>query len=995
MRSLFDVCVPREDVRTGHIRESDFAADLAQVLRQDADTPDEYKEAGAFFANTYPTEGLKALLSNVGRRLTGAGGATSAIYRLDTQYGGGKTHGLIALSHLAHGMPAVADVQEFLDPALVPREGVRIAAFDGENAEPTSGRNLADGVKAYTPWGEIAYGLAGREGYETVKANDLERRAPGADLLRGLFGRQPALILLDELSVYLRAVRGRDEEGQLTRFMGNLCKAVESSERAALVLTVAIGKDGATDAYQKENEYVVREFEEIEHVLSRKATVLDPTAEREAAKVLRRRLFTKIDEAGASETVDEYAKLWNANRDLLPPESGVSDRVEAFRDSFPFHPGLMDTLTDKLATLENFQRVRGMLRLLTRTVGHLWDTKPGDAYAIHLHHLDPALEPIRNEALTRLRQERYAPAVRRDVVELAGEMDAKHYAGLSPYASYVARNVLWHTFAFNDRLRGVERNELRFSALGPGMDVGFINDAAGRFADESAYMDDRPGVPMRFRAEANLTQLIRQQARNVDPDEARAQLRDRIIGVFSGKDLAIVPFPSGPGEVADDIGDGRPRLVVISYDAETVPGERVTLPRLVKRLHHEAGSQQAFRRLRNNVVFLVADEKGRNDIREGMTRRLALGALGSPERLSQLADHQQDLVKELYQRSEQEITIAIQQAYRHLFHPARTNTLDGSDLAHMACELPQSAEKPGDGQRQVLRALADAYQLLRAEDAPTNPGYVRQNTPLKNGQMSTAALRGEFRSDPGLPIMLGDENFVKMVRAGVDQGAFVYQHGDLLYGPGDAWAEVKIDENAALFTVDHAKQAGIWPRPEVKPPDPPAGGGGGTGPTKGTDPFRKPPVINEGGSETFRGSGALREALNAVWDKARHEKAKLIGSMEIRLTEAVDALRMIAALRNVRDADCAVQLVLGYQTGNNSSVTVEFTGDADDAQNVREFLNAQVRAATSSSVIQGVFTLTFPDGLSTDDKPTQNLTKQLTVGAPASATVVASAKAEA
>ena len=183
------------------------------------------------------------------------------------QYGGGKTHGLIALTHLAHGMNGVADPMEFIDPALVPRAGVQVAAFDGENAEPISGRKFEGGVTAYTPWGEIAYGLGGVEGYERVKENDIERVPPGADTLRTLFGGKPTLILVDELSVYLRAVRGRKEEGQFTLFMTNLCSAVESSERAALVLTLAIGKDGATDAYQKENEYVAREFEEIEHVL--------------------------------------------------------------------------------------------------------------------------------------------------------------------------------------------------------------------------------------------------------------------------------------------------------------------------------------------------------------------------------------------------------------------------------------------------------------------------------------------------------------------------------------------------------------------------------------------------------------------------------------------------------------------------------------------------------------------------------------------------------
>ena len=230
--TIFDICRPRPDVLDGTVADADFAADLAQVLTGKASA--DYREPGPFFANTYPTRGLKNLLANVCRRLTGAGDAVGAIFRLDTSYGGGKTHGLIALAHAARGMTGVSDVAEFIDPTLLPAESVRVAAFDGENADPMNGRALDGGVLAYTPWGEIAHALAGKPGYERVRRSDEERVAPGSETLRALFGDAPTLILLDELSVYLRKVGRLDAaRGQLTAFLTSLFKAVESAPNAA------------------------------------------------------------------------------------------------------------------------------------------------------------------------------------------------------------------------------------------------------------------------------------------------------------------------------------------------------------------------------------------------------------------------------------------------------------------------------------------------------------------------------------------------------------------------------------------------------------------------------------------------------------------------------------------------------------------------------------------------------------------------------------------
>lgn len=144
--NIFAVCEPRADVLKGTLKESDFAADLSQVLRGDA--PDEYKKPELFFANTYPTKGLKNVLKLVAMRVLGRPEQIGAIFRLDTQFGGGKTHALIGLAHAMQGLTGVPNADEFLESALRPAKPIRIAAFDGENADPANGRGPCDSIDA-------------------------------------------------------------------------------------------------------------------------------------------------------------------------------------------------------------------------------------------------------------------------------------------------------------------------------------------------------------------------------------------------------------------------------------------------------------------------------------------------------------------------------------------------------------------------------------------------------------------------------------------------------------------------------------------------------------------------------------------------------------------------------------------------------------------------------------------------------------------------------
>ena len=1009
--TIFDSCRPRPDVLTGAVAEADFAADLAQVIVGEG--RDDYADPACFFANTYPTRGLTNLLANVCGRLSGAGGEAASIFRLDTSYGGGKSHGLIALCHAARSGAELPGIAEFVDPAMLPVGRVRIAAFDGENADPANGRRMDGGHLAFTPWGEIASALGGKDGYERVRASDETRVAPGAGTMRELFGGEPTLILIDELSVYLRKVSNLGNAGdQLTAFLTSLFKAVEGTSNAALVYTLAIGKDGrATDAYRHENQLIADGMAEAESVSARKATLLNPTEEDETVQVLRRRLFESIDDTAADAAAQAYRAQWNAHADALPEIAARPEAGEAFRSSYPLHPEVLETLTSKTATLGNFQRVRGMLRLLARTVAHLWREQPADAMAIHLHHMDPGHGPIRQEIVTRLEQSAFTPAISNDVsagsgskAALAQEIDATHHGGLPPYAAYVARTIFMHTLAFNDPLKGVSPERLRYSVLGPGTDVSFVEEARKKFLAESAYLDDRPGAPMRFLAEANLTQIIQRTEDHVDAGEARAEMNDRIREIFDDGTFDAVPFPGGPFDVPDEVADGRPKLVVLGFEAVTIGTTVEAVPELIERIFERKGSEgSALRVLRNNLVFAVADEARKEDMRRKAYRRLALREMKKPERLVDLAEHQQAKVREMEQRSEQELALAIQQCYRHVFYPSRNRVgTSDVDLAHTAIDTHSTSDRPGAGQQQVVRALRDLNKLRLSEDQPDSPAYVRDRTPLKKGQISTLSLRDEFRRDPALPILVGDDIFIRGVRRGIEQGEYVYRRGDLLFGPGDPDVGIKIVEQSMIFTMAYAKNAGVWPR---KPAEPPGRQSSAPGPGvaeeqaeyevhKGRGAASEEDRSPESGPDSFTAEGILREALVQLWEQARAKKVEAIASLTIRLFEAGDAFRLLGAVGAVSGAGRIVTLEGGYETRDGGTFELEFRGPVSDAQPVREFLEPQLRDASSKDINAG-FELTFKEGLAMKGDAAKKLTDRLSRFASGAAYVSAKAEAKA
>ena len=412
----------------------------------------------------------------------------------------------------------------------------------------------------------------------------------------------------------------------------------------------------------------------------------------------------------------------------------------------------------------------------------------------------------------------------------------------------------------------------------------------------------------------------------------------------------------------------------------------------MERIYARKGSEgAALRALRNHLLFVATNDAGKAEMQQRARRRLALRALKRADRLRDLAEHQQNHVLEIEARSEQELALAIQQAYRHVLYPS-TNRADPSvSLAHTAIDIHSASDQPGAGQRHIVRALRELRKLRLPDDEPDAPVYVRDRTPLKQGQMTTLALRDEFRRNPALPMLIGNDTFIRGIRVGVERSDYVYQRGDLLFGPGDPPAAVMIDEQAVVLTMAYARNTSVWPRQAAEQDE-----------DEGDEETPKPPRPDEGVSEPtadadapmFSAEGPLREALVRIWEQARDGKVASIRTLNIRLFDASDAFRLLSVVGRIAAAEKKVLLNGGYETAAGGACELDFSGPVAEAQPVREFLEPQLRAASTTN-LEASFTLSFEDGLAMQSEAPERLADDLCRHASSAAHVSATPGLEA
>lgn len=378
----------RDDLRTGELSLSVFAADLHDVVMQKGERP-VYEDPAEFFALTHPTYNLRELVKDVVHRL--AGQSDKAYRKLSINYGGGKTHSLITLRHLVHDpacLPDIAAVEKFKAHigSDIPKARIAALCFDKIDLEKGIETSAPDGTTRMLkhPWSILAYQLAGDDGLKAIHADgkDEERETPPAEpLLVDLISMPQkqglaTLILLDEALMYLRSKVEADEawRGRLLNFFQYLTQAVVKVDRCALVASLL-----ASDP-RKHDELGKRILAEVLDVFGRQMEEdATPVGKKDVAEVLRRRFF-KPDSIRDTETFLPHVTTVVGNIAALDEQTkkdgGAAE--ERYLESFPFHPSLTEVFYTRWTQVDGFQRTRGMLRTFAIALrdAETWDESP-------------------------------------------------------------------------------------------------------------------------------------------------------------------------------------------------------------------------------------------------------------------------------------------------------------------------------------------------------------------------------------------------------------------------------------------------------------------------------------------------------------------------------------------------------------------------------------------------------------------------------------------
>jgi hypothetical protein len=963
MRTVFETCQPREEVLRGELREQQFAASLTRVLRGDADAV--YGDPTTFFKNTYATGGLRSLLREALGRLTGRQSANAPVIRVETSFGGGKTHNLIALRHVCRAPATAKRFPDFVPPDLLPQQPIeRLVGVVGGDLDAANGVDHGD-VRTFTLWGEIAYQLGGAEGYELVRKSDEQRAAPGTQVWEKLVGDKPALILIDEIAEYLRKSKGVRSASDVTSvaeqtiaFLMDLIKFASESPRTVLVYTLADLKD----AFGKETEEIRQELAEARSVSARQEHVLTPTAENEISAIIGHRLFASIDHSAATEVAaqfnDYFARLVGQGTDL-PARATRSEFRDELAQDYPFHPELVTTLNRKTSTIPNFQKTRGVLRLLAQLLRTLWKEQPGDCYLIAPHHLDLADEGVANDLTSRLDRPAFKQVIEADIaspragsLSHAQEVDRDWVeAGKPPYARRVATAVFLHSLVQTGQ-SGVEPTDLRVAVLQPGDDPAFVEKAVQRLTDRCWFLD-YDGHRYRFKTEPSLRKIVDDETGLVGKIKAKAELDERIKRVWKKGVFTPCYFKSEASEVDDDAQ--APKLVIVHYDAVAVKAaQAVPPPELALKLFEHKGSLEEYRTYKNNVLFLVADADQVDRLVEVAQRYLAVQRIVTdPDRMSDFNKEQKEKLRKMAEAAELDLRVAITKAYRHLYYPSADTPRSSAGLAHQLLQADEQGEVEKDQSEVVLRVLKGLEKVLTADDKPLSAQYLRAKAwPTGTPSLSTEDLRRAFAQRLALKMLLNVDQLKRTIREGIAKGVWVYFPSEegIGYGAASPAPLVEVSEDAILYTPEEAKRLGIKIKgTEIEPQLCPV--------------CRKSPCVCDeepekpGHKKPARvyAEGTPAQSFQAVADQCHDHKVKGLRRLSVRVEglgkdAAKDARSLGLAIPQVGKAELSLEQKMVLEFGDKEKFEINFAGSWERYKRIKTLTDALSQEASNASV---------------------------------------------
>ena len=515
---IFDTCVPRDEILSGDLSLDLFAAKLRLVVEGTA--PQVYQDANKFFANTFATDGIKTLIREVFSRLMKQS-AGAGVVRLETSFGGGKTHDEIALWHICKQGREIVGLERFTDISVIPDRPIAVAAIDGRDLDPEQGVYHSDsGLTTYTLWGEIAYQIGGISGYQLLQGSDKSGVSPGTSVLERLTGGQPTVIILDEIARYLRSAKAKqigrsDLAKQVVAFLFSLMDLAAACDNLVLVYSLA----STADTFAEETA----ELQETMRASARQERVLSPSTDIEIYNIVKQRVFARVSEEAAQKAASEYLAAYRNCRVNLPDGCKDASYSKAIAQSYPFHPELFNLLTKKIASIPEFQKTRGALRLFAQVVRHLWENRDGWMPMIHTHHIPIGMDgEITNDLTSRLQRSPLRNAIGADIYNPDGRpayaqlQDGEWIAaGKPPFSTWVARSIFLHSLTQGNS-SGIRLAQLNLSLLTPGVDSGFVDRVLKTLTQVAWYLDFDPVTSLaRFKEEPSSNKIITEEKEQV------------------------------------------------------------------------------------------------------------------------------------------------------------------------------------------------------------------------------------------------------------------------------------------------------------------------------------------------------------------------------------------------------------------------------------------------------------------------------------------------
>jgi len=786
--SVLKTCIPREEILEGELSSDLFAAKLRLVVEGLA--PQVYQDPTAFFANTFATDGLKTLISEVFGRLVGAA-VGSPIIRLETSFGGGKTHDEIALWHIAKHGRDILGLDRFADLNLIPDRPIQASAIACQDLDPVNGVYHADtGVTTYTLWGEIAYQINGVAGYSLLKGSDEQRVSPGTVVLERIIQGQPTVIIIDEIASYLRkakatVVGNSNLAGQVVAFLFALMDLAASCNNLVFVYTLA----SSTDSFGEETT----EIRETISATARQERIIKPSTDIEIYNIVKQRMFSSIEANAATNAAREYLQSYKASRINLPDGCKDARYADSIEQSYPFHPELFNLLTKKIASIPNFQRTRGALRLFARVIRYLWKDTNAWIPLIHSHHIPVGIEEeITSDLTARLERPLMRITIQADIYNKDGReahaqlQDAEWIAaGKPPFSTWVARTIFLHSIT-QGISAGIRRAELNLSLLTPGLEIGFVDTVLERLSEVAWYLENDPITTLaRFKEEPSINKIIAEEKAQVGITEAKDDLRGRRDTIFADKFFKLVSAPESPADV-DDVSDNI-ALCLIDFNEATISATTEGPPPMVEKIFNETGESGKFRTFRNRLLFLVANrqelDRAINNAREF---RAIQNILNSPNRLQDLSENQQKQLKDKKGSLDLGVRVSLTNAYRHLFYPSNDPVKAPKGLMHYTLPAHDSSDIKGKNNQQdvILKALKDCQKIRAEESTFYAPAYILQKV-WSSGiiNWTTKALKEAFAKDLSLNIFVEAElsKLRDTIRQGLQTGNWDMKVGEKLF----------------------------------------------------------------------------------------------------------------------------------------------------------------------------------------------------------------------